>query len=135
MAHEVPARLSPAEGRKFGVQVGLAFLLLAAFLGWRGRTSAAPWLGGVGGLLVVAGLAVPRLLGPVYRAWMGLAQALSKITTPVFMAVVFFLVVVPIGWLMRMFGRNPLMHHGSDGGYWMPLTGDAATPRNMERQF
>ena len=131
MAHHVPARLSPAEGRKFGIQVGLAFLAIAAFVWWRGRTGAAPWLGGIGALLVAAGLVIPGLLGPVYRAWMGLALLLSRVTTPILMAIIYFLVITPIGLLLRALGRDPL----AGGGRWMPRPTGASAPRRMERQF
>ena len=135
MAHQVPARLSPAEGRKFGVQVGLAFLVLAAFVWWRGKTGAAPWLGGLGAVLVAAGLIVPGWLGPVYRAWMGLALVLSKVTTPIFMGIVFFGVVTPIGLLMRAFGKQPLRHEGEGGGHWVQRPSGTGQVGSMERQF
>jgi hypothetical protein len=131
VAHHVPARLSPAEGRKFGLQVGLAFLAIAVFAWWRGRSGAAPWLGGLGALLVIAGLAMPGRLGPLYRAWMGLALLLSKVTTPIFMAIIYFAVITPIGLLLRVFGRDPL----ADGGRWMARPTGAPDPKRMERQF
>src|SRR5258707_6130820 len=40
---------------------------------------------GVGGTLVIAALLVPTWLGPIERAWMGLAHLISKVTTPIFM--------------------------------------------------
>jgi hypothetical protein len=131
LAHPVPARLSPAEGRKFGVQVGIAFLVLAALVWWRGKVGAAPWLGGVGAALLLAGLAVPGLLGPVYRAWMGLALAISKVTTPILMAIIYFVVITPIGLLLRLLGRDPL----AGGGRWMQRPPGAPDPKRMERQF
>ena len=131
MAHSVPARLTPAEGRKFGVQVGLAFLALAAFVWWRGKVGVAPWLGGLGVALLLAGLAVPGLLGPVYRAWMGLALAISKVTTPILMAIIYFVVITPIGLLLRVLGKDPL----SGGGRWMARPVGAPDPKRMERQF
>jgi hypothetical protein len=135
LAHDVPARLSPVEGRKFGLLVGGAFLLLAMFLWWRGKTGFAPWLGGLGGLLAVAGLLIPGHLGPIYRAWMGLALALSKVTTPIFMGIVFYLVITPIGVLMRLVGRQPLKHAGKGGGFWVERPEGVTHQSSMERQF
>jgi len=131
LAHTVPARLTPAEGRKFGVQVGLAFLALAAFVWWRGKVGVAPWLGGLGAALLLAGLVIPGLLGPVYRAWMGLALAISKVTTPILMAIIYFVVITPIGLLMRVVGRDPL----ANSGRWMARPAGAPDPKRMERQF
>ena len=130
----IPARLTAAQGRKFGLTVGLAFLALAALLHfWRHRETAAAVMGAVGALLVLAALAMPTRLGPLERAWMGLAKAISKVTTPVFMAIVFFAVVTPIGFLMRIMGRRALVHREQEGGFWMsPASGGRS---DMERQF
>jgi hypothetical protein len=117
------------------VQVGLACLVLAALVWWRGKAGMAPWLGGLGGLLVLAGLVIPRQLGPVYRAWMGLALVLSKVTTPIFMGIVFFLVITPVGLLMRALGKRPLEHVGENGGRWMSRSRESGASTGMERQF
>src|SRR3954454_6045583 len=92
MATGVPARLTAAEGRKFGLTVGLAFLALGSIAYWRGKHRTSTVFLVLGGLLVLAALVVPTALGPVERAWMALAHAISKVTTPIFMGVVFFLV-------------------------------------------
>jgi len=68
--------------------------------------------------LIVGGLAVPAQLGPVYRAWMALAKAISKVTTPVFMSVIFFLVLTPAGILVRLFGHRPLTRSRGGPSYW-----------------
>jgi len=130
----VPARLTPAQGRKFGLTVGIAFLVLASLVYfWRHKETVGSVLGGVGALLVVAALVVPSHLGPVNRGWMGLARAISKVTTPVFMGIVFFFVMTPIGLLMRLVGRRPLVHRETDGGHWTaPASGGRS---DIERQF
>ena len=134
MATAIPAGLSPKEGRKFGLTVGAAFLVLAALLWWRGRP-AAPWFGGLGAALALAGLVIPARLGPVQRAWMGLAHLLSKVTTPVFMGVVYFIVLAPIGMLMRAFGRNPMAARLNGGSFWALRSGATEERSGMERQF
>jgi hypothetical protein len=130
----IPARLSPAEGRKFALTVGIAFLVLAALLHfWRHREATAAVLGALGVLLVLAGLVIPARLGPLQRAWMGLAKAISKVTTPIFMGGVFFIVVTPIGLVMRLFGRRALVHPEHDGGFWAPPASGGRS--DLERQF
>jgi len=130
----IPARLSPAEGRKFGATVGVAFLVVAGGLHfWRHSETAATVAGGLGMLLIAAGLAVPAHLGPVQRAWMGLAHVISKITTPIFMGVVFFVVITPIGLLRRVLGKRSLVHRERNGSFWAaPVSGGQS---DMKRQF
>jgi len=63
----------------------------------------------VAGLLTAAAaLAVPTLLLPLCRAWMGLAWALGWLNTRLLLTLVFFLMITPIGLLMRVFGHDPM---------------------------
>jgi hypothetical protein len=134
LAQRVPARLTAAEGRKFGVTVGIAFLVLAAVVWWREHPVLATAFGSLGGLLTLAGLAVPTLLGPVQRGWMGLAHAISRVTTPIVMGVVYFVVLAPIGVLMRVFGRNPLVRPPSGDTFWIDRAGEGGRG-TMDNQF
>lgn len=84
---------------------------------------------------MVAGALVPTLLGPVNRAWMGLAHLLSKVTTPIFMGVVYFLVLTPIGLVMRLLGKNPMVHPPQGAGFWFEREAAKPEPSRMERQF
>lgn len=83
VARGVSARLTPAEGRKFGIP-GRRRLPRGRGLMWRrGHLPGAYVAAAAGALLLVGGLAAPVRLEPVYRAWMALALAISKVTTPV----------------------------------------------------
>jgi hypothetical protein len=125
--------LTKAEGRKFGLSVGLAFCALGSLVWWRGHAPVGQSLGGLGVLLVLSGAMIPDRLEPVQRAWMGLAHALSKVTTPIFMSLVYFVVISPVGFLRRTFGRNPLKHAPRDGSYWVARTSEQES--SLERQF
>lgn len=118
MARGIPARLTPAEGRKFAFTVGIAFLVLAAITWWRDHPVLLRIVGALGIGLLVLGVVIPARLGPVFRAWMGLAHLISKVTTPIFMGVVFFIVIAPVGLVMRLFGRNPIKHRAVNQSYW-----------------
>ena len=132
MAQGSPARLSPAEGRRFALTLAAAFAVLTALLWWRGHETPAGVTGTAAAAFAAAGLLVPGRLGPVQRAWMGLAHAISRVTTPIFMGVVYFLVITPIGILRRAFGGNPLRAHRGRSG-WVDRQGE---PRgDLNRQF
>ncbi len=134
MEARVPARLSVEEGRKFGLLVGGAFLLIALISYWRGHVIAPRVLAGLGGLLVLGGALVPGQLGPVYNGWMGFALVLSKVTTPIFMGIIYFVVLTPTAVLRRLFGGNPMQHKQVNASYWAPHE-KRADPLSMERQF
>ncbi len=126
--------MSAAEGRKFGVTVGAAFLVITAILWWRDHPTAMLVTGSIGGALVLAGLLIPGHLGPIERAWMALAKAISKVTTPVLMGVLYFLVLLPAGAIMRLVGKRPLVHPAGEHGYWI-LRAREDTTSTMDRQF
>jgi uncharacterized membrane protein len=135
MAERIRARLTAAEGRKFGLTVGIAFLVLAALAAWRGKHTAPLVLSALGATFVLAALALPTRLGPVQRAWMGAAQAISKVTTPIFLAVIYFVVITPAGFVMRLVGRKPLAPPRGATTYWVTRAPKPATDNRMLEQF
>lgn len=135
MAAGIPARLSRGEARRFGLVVGAAFLVVGAVLFWRGLPLAALICGSVGGVLILLGTILPGLLGPVYRVWMGLALAISKVTTPIIMGVVYYGVVTPTGLIRRVVGGNPLKPRGKNSDLWIARADRAERPEDLERQF
>jgi len=134
LARRVSTRLSASEGRKFGLTVGGAFLVITGIQWWRDHPMVMPVTGTLGGLLVLAGLAIPSHLGPVMDAWMALAHAISKVTTPIFMGVLYFIVLLPAGAIMRLVGKHPLDHEDGARGYWVLRDQDEQL-HDMERQF
>ena len=135
MAARAPARLSRAEGRAFGLQVGASFLALAAIAAWRGRVASPHVLGALGASLVLGGLLAPARMAPVRAGWMRLALAISKVTTPVVMTLVYLLVFTPMAALMRLAGRDPLARRRPRGASrWVVRAADEQRS-DLERQF
>jgi hypothetical protein len=129
----VPARLSTAEGRRFGLTVGSAFLALSLLLWWRGYDTARTITGAAAAIFLLGGLLLPAYMGPLYRIWMRFGLALSKVTTPIFMGIIFFLVITPFGLVARAVGHRPLRPLDSDS-LWRPRKeGDRRS--DLQRQF
>jgi hypothetical protein len=135
LASPVPARLTSTEGRRFGLTLGPACFVISALLYWRGREGGAAFAGVLGGGLLLAALSVPRLLEPVRRAWMRLALAISKVTTPVVMGLVYILVISVIGCLGRLLGHNAIKRPAASPSYWVPYRNKRNRKDSMERQF
>jgi hypothetical protein len=131
----VPAGLSAAEGRKFAFTVGAAFAVLGGIVWWRGHIPIATVFGVLAGSLLLAGLLVPGRLTRVHGAWMGMALAISKVTTPIVMAVIYFLVLTPTALLRRTLGGNPLVHADRAGSYFVNREPGAARRSDITRQF
>ena len=133
LAVGVPARLTAREGRKFAFTVGIAFAVLGAISAWRGHQLPPRILWALGGVLLAAGVIVPGRLSTVYRWWMALASAISRVMSPIMVSAVYFFVLTPIGFLIRLAGRNPLRHRERDGGFWMPASSSGRS--DLENQF
>ena len=120
----------------FGLLTGGLFAVVFGLLfPWvRGRGIPAwPWA--VAAVLAAAALGAPALLSPIYRAWMAVGAALGWVNTRILLGAVFFLVVTPIGAVMRMTGRDPLRRtfEPRGGTYRIP---SARAPRDrMEVPF
>lgn len=131
------SRLSVSEGRRFAWTLAIAFAVIGAIAEWRGRERAALILAVVAGLFFLAGALAPTRLALVERLWMTLARAISRITTPIFMGVVYFVVLTPTGVFRRRFGKRLLSPSRSSPTYWVdrkPSDPETAR-RRMERQF
>lgn len=127
---------STGELRRFGLSVGGVFLLIAVVVAYRRGAGAAavPPLGVVGAVLVVGGALVPRSLRVVYRAWMAGALAMSRVTTPVFMGVIYFAVLTPFGLVMRLAGRRPLARPPDADSFWVDRPAGSRRS-DLHRQF
>ena len=109
--HAVSPTPSTSELRKFGLLVGGAFMLLGVVAFLRHKPIALSGaLAALGGALTTFGAVAPASLAAFYRGWMRLALMLSTLTTPLFMAVMYFGVLWPTGFVMRLFRK-----HSTDG--------------------
>ena len=123
--------------REFGLIVGGVFVLLGAWWIYRGKfVSASHIVLPLGALLVILGLLWPRVLVLPNRGWMLLAEGLSFVSTRIILALVFFLVVTPIGVIKRMMGWDPLSRRGArSDSYWKPYSERQRDPRHYEKMY
>ena len=81
------------------------------------------------------GLLWPAALGPLNRLWLRLGLLLYKLINPIVMGLVFFATVMPIGLVMRGFGKDPLRLRRDSvaPSYWIPREppGPATSMKNQ----
>jgi len=109
--------------------MAVALAAVALLLLWRGRAAWLPVLG-VAALFLVLGFTIPRLLAPVEWAWMKLAHYLGLVMTFVLVTLTFFLIITPVGLLMRL--RKDTMNlkfKRKSDSYWIPVEKDGPTSR------
>jgi hypothetical protein len=134
MAHAImtQAARTPAELRRFGFVMAGAFAVVAGLLYWK-DSPAWPYVATLAAAFALAGLAFPRALGGVERAWMALAERMSVVSTVVLLTLAFLLVATPLGLLMRLTGRDRLRRKGRAESYWEPV--DPGPARRPNRPF
>jgi Saxitoxin biosynthesis operon protein SxtJ len=122
--------------RAFGFLFAAIAGVLAALSAWQGRRGALGWAIVAAGFLVVT-LVAPPLLGPLNRAWRRLALLLSKLTTPLIMGLLFFVVIAPVGVIMRLAGKDPLRlrFETESSSYWLARSSQGDRQTSMTRQF
>ena len=92
--------------RRFALGAGfLIAVLFGALVPWlRARPHPAwPWI--AAGLLALVGLAWPRGVYPLYRAWRPVARFLEVVNTWLLLTLAYLVVLVPLGFLLRATGR------------------------------
>lgn len=109
MANHAIPELDVKGLQEFGLVTGaIIAALFGLFFPWLLEIGIPRWPFILGGVLAIWGLVHPLSLRPVYTNWMKLGLLLSKITTPIIMDIVFYLVVLPVGILMRTFSKDPM---------------------------
>ena len=98
---------TPRALRNFGLLFSGIFSIAAAVMVWKGSalwTAAAA----AAGMALLAGLAFPRALLYPYVGWMTFALLVGSIMTRLVLAAVYFVVMTPIGLLLKLTGKDML---------------------------
>ena len=129
-------RVNRAE-REFGLIVGGVFVLLGSWWFYRGKLHSAAYVFTVlGAVLILFGVIAPRLLVIPRKLWMKLAEVMSYVSSRIILAIVFFLVLTPIGLVKRAMGWDPLQRRaGSRDSFWQPYPERQRNPRHYEKMF
>ena len=122
--------------RFFGLTFFVVFLLIA-LLPLLSRGSVRPLALGVALVFLAVSLVAPAVLGPLNRLWLKFGELLHRITSPVILGIMFFGVITPVGWLMRLMGKDLLrMKFDRDcTSYWIRREPPGPEKTSLKRQF
>jgi hypothetical protein len=125
------------ELRTFGL-CALAFLCVVGWIVGRRTDSITNGvtIATIGLVLAVLGFALPRALRPIWIVLMVVNYPIGWVVTHVIMALIFYLVVTPVGVIMRLTGRDPMERafDRSAKTYWKPRRTDPSSTRYF-RQY
>lgn len=96
--------------RKFGLTTGaIIVVLFVAFFPWVFDAANLPkWPWVMAGLLWIPALLMPSALRSVYTTWMKIGHGLGWVNTRIILGVLFYVVVLPMGLVMRLLGKDPM---------------------------
>ncbi len=121
--------------------IRIVFLIFSAIFGvlsWRHYPSILSY-GFMGIVLVVLPLAAfaPTLLRPVFKLWMKVAHAVGWFNTQVILTIVFVLVFIPTGLIMKLLRKDSMKRKMfAEETYWEPYELEGLKDKNRyERQF
>ena len=122
-----------ASDRVFGIVLGV-FLGLIALAPLRHGAPVRLWAVVLAGLLLAIAWIRPILLRGPKRAWLFLGFLIGMVVSPIVLAILFYLVITPIGFVMRAVGKDPLQlrAHPERNTYWRLREAEAS---NMKDQF
>ncbi len=121
--------------RNFGLTTGAIVVVLFGILlpwllshGWPRW----PWI--LAAVLWVPALLYPGILHPVYKGWMKFGAVVGFINTRIILGILFYLIIMPVGLIMRLIGHDPMRRkHSSSPTYRVKSENNPV--KNMEKPF
>ena len=83
-------------------------------------------------IFLILGFLNSKILTPLNKLWFKFGLLLGRIVSPIIMGIIFFLVVTPIGFIMRIIGKDLLnLKFNKDKSYWIEKTGPKSKMKNQ----
>ena len=122
--------------REFGLTIGSVLLILGGIAMWRGRATA-HYLFAAGAAFIVLGLTIPFALKPLQKLWMGLGIVLGFFVSRVILLVLFYGMMTPIGFIMKLLGKDLLDERidKTKTSYWHERDIAAKPRESYENQY
>jgi len=125
--------------RGFGFVFAGFFAILSAFNLWHhgSNANAWKWMLPLAAAFLLVALVYPKLLGPLNRLWLKFGLLLYKVMNPLVLGLLFFVTIMPIGLVMRAFGKDflRLKLDRNAKSYWIDRSPPGPPPQSMKNQF
>ena len=120
-----------SSNRSFGIVFFVVFSLIALYpLTYGGEIRI--WSFIISLIFLILGLLNSIILAPLNKIWFKFGILLGKIASPLIMGIIFFLVVTPIGLIMRLLGKDLLnLKYNKDKSYWIENNGPKSKMKNQ----
>jgi len=86
-------------------------------------------------LFLLCGLAFPSVLKHVFVLWMKFGHLLSRVTTPLILGILFYLVITPFGLVRRVFAKDSMRRSTESDATSYREASNQPDDEHMERPF
>ena len=124
-------KIKLGSNRSFGIVFFIVFFLIALYpLISSGEIRI--WSLIVSFSFLILGLINSKILDPLNKLWFKFGLFLGKIISPIIMGVIFFLVVTPIGLIMKTLRKDLLnLKYNENTSYWIEKSGPKSKMKNQ----
>ena len=120
-----------SSNRSFGIVFFIVFLLIATYPLLKGN-DVRVWSLLISFGFLILGLINSKILSPLNKLWFKFGLILGKIISPLIMGIIFFVVVTPIGIVMRVLKKDLLnLKYNQKETYWIKKTGPKSKMKNQ----
>ena len=120
-----------SSNRSFGIVFFIVFLLIATYPLLKGN-DVRIWSLLISFGFLILGLMNSKILSPLNKLWFKFGLILGKIISPLIMGIIFFVVVTPIGVVMRVLKKDLLnLKYNQKETYWIEKTGPKSKMKNQ----
>ena len=110
---------SSSSNRSFGI-VFFAFFLIVGLWPIYNYSTIRTWAIVVALIFLILGILNSKYLTPLNKIWIKFGLLLGKIVSPIVMGIIFFIVITPIGFIMKLFGQDLLnKKYSQNSSYWI----------------
>ena len=139
MSHENLAPREAVRGssnRSFGIVFGVVFLIVAV-LPLFSSGGIRVWAAVVSASFFLVAFVLSRLLAPLNRLWTRFGLLLHRIVSPIVLGILFYLFVTPMGFVMRIMGKDflRLRFDSTSRSYWIERNPPGPRPDSLNNQF
>ena len=123
--------IKTSSNRSFGIVFFIVFLLVAIYPFFK-NGDIRLWSLIISSIFLILGLINSNILTPLNKIWFKFGIFLGKMISPVIMGIIFFLVVTPIGFIMRLMGKDVLsLKFNNNKSYWIEKTDPKSKMKNQ----
>jgi len=119
-----------SSNRSFGIVFFIFFLILSLWPIFKGEEIRINLLI-ISIIFLVLGLMKSRFLTPLNIIWFKFGILLGKFVSPIVMGIIFFLVVTPTGYIMRLIDKDLLRLKKNKNSYWIKKVNYKTTMKNQ----